>query len=172
MIFRNEILQIGTTQKTYGVKGEIVILFRTPEYADLDTDCYFLEIEGIPVPFFVEDLVYTSDCSARVKLEGVDDEQRALRYVNLPVFLPQERVKPAMREEATDWFFFIGYKVIDQTGTEIGIITAVDDATMNVLFIVVRGTEELLIPATEDFITAVDEQERILEMVLPEGLLE
>lgn len=52
MIARNDILSVGTTQKPYGIRGEIVVRFRNAAYADVDADYYFLEIEGIPVPFF------------------------------------------------------------------------------------------------------------------------
>jgi ribosomal 30S subunit maturation factor RimM len=35
-----------------------------------------------------------------------------------------------------------------------------------------HGEKEILIPATEDFITTIDEELKIIEMNLPEGLLD
>jgi 16S rRNA processing protein RimM len=52
------------------------------------------------------------------------------------------------------------------------VISGVDSATMNVLFIVVKDDEEILIPATEDFIVKIDSNEKCLYMKLPEGLLD
>jgi 16S rRNA processing protein RimM len=43
---------------------------------------------------------------------------------------------------------------------------------MNVLFVVRNEDEELLIPAVEDFIAAIDEENNLIEMYLPEGLIE
>ncbi|MDD5346025.1 MAG: 16S rRNA processing protein RimM, partial [Proteiniphilum sp.] len=71
-----------------------------------------------------------------------------------------------------DWRLFIGYTITNQYGTILGVIEDVDDGTINVLFIVRDGDNEHLIPATDDFIAAVDEKNRILEMYIPEGLIE
>jgi 16S rRNA processing protein RimM len=172
VISRNEILQVGSTQKPYGIKGNIVVRFRKAEYADVETDYYFLEIEGIPVPFFVEEFTYSTDVTARVKFEDVDDEIAAARYVNIPVFLPRELLKSPVGQTEAGWDYFMGFTVVDSCGKELGVIEDVDESTMNVLFIVRNNGKEYLIPAAEDFITAVDEENNLIEMYLPEGLIE
>ncbi len=73
-------------------------------------------------------------------------------------------------ENSDDWEFFVGYSIVDQHGETIGVIREVDSSTINVLFVVQHDEDELLIPATEDFIVAVDEEKKLLEMYLPEGL--
>jgi len=170
MISIGDHLQVGRTQKPYGIRGEIIILFRKAEYAEVDTEFYFLEIEGIPVPFFVEEFTFTTDVSARVKFEDVNDEKQASRYANTEVFLPREAVSEESGENSDDWEFFVGYSIVDQHGETIGVIREVDSSTINVLFVVQHDEDELLIPATEDFIVAVDEEKKLLEMYLPEGL--
>ena len=54
-----------------------------------------------------------------------------------------------------------------------GSIAHVNDDTMNVLFEVVtpEGTN-LLIPAVEDFMEDIDHRNRVIRMMLPEGLLD
>lgn len=172
MIGANDLLPVAHTQKPYGVRGELLLLFRRSEYAELDADYYFLEIDAIPVPFRVEEFTFVTDTTARVKLEDVDDEQTAARFSRLEVLLPRELVLSAGEQEDTDWRFFLGFTVTDQHGKTLGVIEEVDDATINVLFIVREDDKEHLIPATDDFIAAVDERSRILEMYLPEGLIE
>ncbi|WP_294081158.1 ribosome maturation factor RimM [Proteiniphilum sp. UBA5384] len=172
MISRKDILQVGSTQKPYGIKGEIIIRFRKEEYADIETEYYFLEIEGIPVPFFVEEFTYTTEVTGRVKFEDVDDEKTAARYVNIAIFLPRELVRSSGESATSDWEYFTGFSVIDQYGKRLGVIEEVDDSTMNVLFVVRNEDEELLIPAVEDFIAAIDEENNLIEMYLPEGLIE
>ena len=171
-IFPQEIIQIGRTQKPYGIKGELNILFDRAEYAELDSEYYFLMIENIPVPFFIEDFTFTTDVGARVKFEDIDDEKIASKYSNLAVCIPQELVEEIEESEASDWSYFIGYDVVGLDGELIGKISSIDETTLNVLFILENGDEEILIPATEDFITAIDEETKIIEMDLPEGLLE
>ncbi|MEA5130074.1 MAG: ribosome maturation factor RimM [Proteiniphilum sp.] len=172
MISGKDILLVGSTQKPYGIKGEIIIRFRKAEYADIDTEYYFLEIEGIPVPFFVEEFTYSTDVTARVKFEDVDDEIAAARYVNMDIYLPRELVKSRAEKEMSDWDYFTGFTVIDQHGVKLGIIEEVDNSTMNVLFVVKNDEKEYLIPATEDFIEAIDEEGNLIEMFLPDGLIE
>jgi 16S rRNA processing protein RimM len=171
MIEKNEILQIGRTQKPHGIKGELTVVFQKAEYADIDTEFYFLEIEGIPVPFFVEEFIFGTDVMARIKFEDVNDEIMASRYKNLNIFLPREFIKTTHTRDASSWDFFVGYTIIDQHGSNLGIITEIDEATINVLFKVEDGENELLIPATEDFITKIDEKNNQLGMNLPEGLI-
>lgn len=175
MILEKDILPVGRTQKPYGIRGEIVLLFQKGEYANLDVDYYFLEMDGIPVPFFVEEFSGTTDVAARVKFMEVEDEKSASRLVNKRVLLPREMVKSISVTEGStgiDWDFFIGFDVVDQHGTQVGTIQGVDDSTLNVLFVVVHDEDERLIPATEDFIVTLDEEKKIIEMNLPEGLLD
>lgn len=55
----------------------------------------------------------------------------------------------------------------------LGEIIDVDDATMNVLFVIEKKDgEELLLPAHEEFIVDLDKKKRILKVNIPEGLLE
>ena len=163
MISEKDILQVGRTQKPYGIKGEIILLFHKAEYAELDTEYYFLEIDGLPVPFFVEEFTFSTNVSARVKFTDVDDEKSASRYVNTDVYLPRERLKPEQKPNEDDWNYFLGYTIVDQHGVNLGTIEEVDETTQNILFIVKSEEKEHLIPATDDFIAAIDEENKIIE---------
>lgn len=172
MIQEKDIFPIGQTQKTHGIRGEVTLLFDNAEFAELDVDFYFLDMDGIPVPYFVEEYTNMTDVSARVKFVDVVDERSASILVNKRVLIPREIVKLAGGQPEDAWKYFIGFHVVDQHGEQLGSIEEVDDSTLNVLFVVVNEKEEHLIPATEDFIVAIDEDEKIIEMHLPEGLLE
>ena len=54
-----------------------------------------------------------------------------------------------------------------------GTLVSTGDAPANILFVVATPEgDELLIPAQEAFVDSIDEQERIIHMNLPEGLLD
>lgn len=54
----------------------------------------------------------------------------------------------------------------------VGEIHSVDDSTINTLFeLVTPEGDDLLIPATDELISDINTEERIIEMNLPEGLL-
>ncbi|MDR1516563.1 MAG: ribosome maturation factor RimM [Dysgonamonadaceae bacterium] len=172
MILRDDVIQVGRLLKPYGIRGEITLLFDKPEYGDIDTEYYFLEIEGIFVPFFVEEMTFSSDAAARVKFEDVGNEAQAARLSKLPAFLHREATNGVSQQTPADWDAFIGYSIVQTNGERLGTIKDVDSATINVLFVVDTDKGELLIPATEDFILAINEGAKTMQMDLPEGLVE
>ncbi len=175
MIEEKNLFEIGKLLKPHGVKGEVTVLFKKPEYADIDTKYYFLFLDGMYVPFFIEEFMFNSDVTALIKFQGFNSVEQASNYANTVVFVPNELVEalePAQEVFDSEWDQFVGYTIIDENSSIIGVIREVDSATMNVLFIVVKDDEEILIPATEDFIVMLDSNKKHLHMKLPEGLLD
>ena len=172
MITKDEVIKIGKLQKSYGIKGEISLVFDKPAYAGIDTEFYFLDIDRIFVPFLVEEITFITDTAARIKFEDINDETAAARFANLHVFLLRKQMPENLGEENPEWDFFIGYRVYDQYNRDLGNIKSVDTATVNALFIVKQANEEYLIPATDDFITWVNDEQKIICMNLPEGLID
>jgi 16S rRNA processing protein RimM len=174
MIQEKNLFEIGKILKPHGVKGEVTVLFNKPEFADSDSNYYFLFLDGMYVPFFVEDFVFNSNVTARIKLQGVDSIEKASIYSNIFVFLPKELVKkpPEVESFDSEWDEFIGYTVFDENTINIGTIREVDSSTINVLFIIEKDGKEVLIPATADFIVKIDDTQKQLYMKLPDGLLD
>ena len=76
------------------------------------------------------------------------------------------------QDEITSWKFFVGFKVYDVHHGDLGEVVDVDDATMNVLFVIEKEGEELLLPAHEEFILDIDKAQKVLTVDIPEGLLD
>ena len=106
-----------------------------------------------------------------MKLEDVDTEEEARSFVNREVYYPKSFYIDEETEVAPG-DYFIGFKVIDEEYGELGVIESVDDSTANILFVVEYQGRELLIPANDDFVTALDEKHKIIRMNIPEGLLD
>ncbi|MDR1698545.1 MAG: ribosome maturation factor RimM [Prevotellaceae bacterium] len=170
MIKEEELFQIGNLHKPHAIHGEMSATF-TSHSVDLD-ECPFmvLNIDGIFVPFFIESYRYKTDTTALIKFEGIDSEEEAKRLSNLSIYLPL-KYRQENQDNENDIHYFTGFKVIDSALGELGRITDIDDSTANVLFIITTlNGEELLIPATDDFVEKIDEKNRILLMNLPEGI--
>ncbi|MDL2255087.1 ribosome maturation factor RimM [Parabacteroides sp. OttesenSCG-928-G06] len=173
MIRQEDLLKIGRFTKPHGVKGEIALQTTTGLLEDAEEPYLVCEIEGIFVPFFLEEYRYKSNTILLVKLEDIDSEEQARRFAGLEVYLPYEMI-----EEEKDlvgevsWDNFIGYMLIDETKGAIGPVIDVDESTLNVLFHIDRDGEEFLFPAVEELITAIDYEEKELRVNLPEGLLD
>ncbi len=172
MIKQEEVYRIGRLGKPHGVKGEVSFQVSDDVFDRVDADCLVLELDGILVPFFIEEYRFRSEDIALLKLEGVDTADQARELTGCSVFFLR-RLADNDREEVT-WAEIIGYRVIDaNTLQEVGTLTDVDDSTVNTLFnVTTKEGDEVLLPAGEDLITAVDKAARNITMTIPEGLLD
>lgn len=174
MIKETEVFKIGKLIKPHGVKGEISFQFDNDIFDKADCPYLICLIDDIFVPFFIEEYRFKGKETALLTFEDIDSEEKARRMSGLEVFYPKKYVSEQDEEEIDySWSYFLGFKVVDSSLGEIGEIVDVDDATMNVLFCLERKNgDELIIPASEDFIDQVDDDEEIIYMTLPEGLIE
>ncbi len=164
MITENDIIAVGKTGKTHGVRGEITISFDT-EFDFDQCDYFVFEMDAIFVPFFIESSRRKNETTMLVKIDGIDDEPAARELCGKTVFVKKELITEA-DELALD--YFIGFEIVDERLGKIGTIDDIDDSTANTLFAV----GEQLIPVSEDFIVEIDHDRKILTMNLPDGLLQ
>ena len=171
MIKKEEVFKIGIINKPHGVKGEVSFTF-TDDIFDRVEDCDYLVLllDGILVPFFIEEYRFRSDNVALVKFEGIDSTEKARAMTNVEVYYPVKFMDD--QEEISSWNYFIGFRVEDIHHGCLGTVVDVDDATMNVLFVIENGDEEVLLPAHEEFILDIDRKKKILKVDIPDGLLD
>ncbi len=168
MIREEEVYKIGRLGKTHGVRGEISFLFDDDVFDRVDADYLVLQVDGIFIPFFMEEYRFKSDANAIVKFEDIDTQERARDLTGCDVFFP--RALSDSDDDALSWAEIIGFSLIDAaTGETIGQIASVDDSTLNILFELEDNT---LVPASEELITDVDKDNRTITIELPQGLLD
>lgn len=168
MIRKEEVYKIGRLGKVHGIKGEISFLLDDDVFDRVDADYLVLDVDGILVPFFIEEYRFKTDSNVLMKFDGIDTQERARELTGCDVYFP--RALAENDEENLSWAEMIGYSLVDaQSGQKIGTIAAVDDSTINILFELEDGR---LIPASEELITNIDTQKHQIEINLPEGILE
>ena len=168
MIRQEEVYKIGKLGKTHGVKGEISFLFDDDVFDRTDADYLILEIDGILVPFFIEEYRFKTDSNALMKFDGIDTQERARELTGCDVYFRRDMADED--SEHVSWAELIGYRLIDAaSGAEVGTIASVDDSTINILFELEDGK---LSPASEELITNVDTSKHQIAINLPEGILE
>ena len=165
MIKPEEVFRIGRLGKAHGIKGELTFQFDDDVFDRVDADYLLLDVDGILVPFFIEEYRFRSDTVAIVKFEDVDTQQRATELTGSDVYFPRAL---ATDDDSLTLASLVGYSVVD-AGRTVGRIAAIDDSTVNTLFVLEDGT---LIPAVAELITAIDHDTRHISMTLPEGLLD
>ena len=166
MIKSEEVYRIGRLDKTHGVKGEVSFQFDDDIFDQVDCDYLVLDVDGILVPFFIEEYRFRSDSVALVKFEDIDTQQRAAELTGCDVYFPRAL---AAEDESPSLTMLVGFDIVEANGgTTVGRIAAIDDSTANLLFELEDGR---LIPANDDLIEDIDTQQQKITMSLPEGLL-
>lgn len=171
------LFKIGRLGKPHGVRGELSFLFDDDVFDRVDADFLFVEIDGLPVPFFIEEYRFRSDDTALMKFDGIDTEDAAAELTGCDVLFPRDMADD--NDGAVSKAEIVGYSVIDAaTGQPVGTIASVDNSTANLLFEVLPNDattsaqgETILIPANEDLIKDVDRQGHSITIAIPDGLL-
>ncbi len=167
MIKNEEVYRIGRLGKPHGVKGEVSLLFDDDIFDRADCDYLVLSVDGILVPFFIEEYRFRSDTVALVKFENIDTQQRAAELTGCDVYFPRAL---ADDDEAPALALLVGFDLVEANeGRVVGRIAAIDDTTANTLFELEDGR---LIPASDDLVDDIDLKQRTITMRLPEGLLD
>jgi 16S rRNA processing protein RimM len=171
MIQKEEVLKVGFFTKPHGIKGELSLVTEYELFEDENDPYLVCEMDGILVPFFVKSFRHKNNTVVLVKLDGIDDEQSAKRFINQEVFYPSNRLKTPEADDPP-WKFFTGYLLVDTNYGELGVITEVDNTTINTLLRVDYRGKELLAPMSEEIFSAADFILKKLFVRLPDGILD
>ena len=167
MISNESVYKIGRIGKSHGVKGEVSFQFSDDIFDRVDAEYLILEIDGILVPFFMEEYRFRNDSICLVKFCDVDTQQQASELTGCNVYFPRELAETD--DEMPSLSELVGFCIVDaETKNVIGTIESIDNQTVNILFELDDGT---LIPASDDLIADIDMKKREITMHIPEGLL-
>lgn len=168
MIKAEDVYKIGRIGKAHGIKGEVSLQFDDDIFDRVDADYLVLDIDGILVPFYMEEYRFRNDSVCLVKFCDIDTQQRAAELTGCDVYFPRALAEEA--DEMPSLVSLVGFDMVDASdGKTVGNIVAIDDQTANILFELNDGT---LIPANDDLITDIDWEGQRITMNIPKGLLE
>lgn len=169
MIRQEDLYKIGRLGKAHGIKGEVSMQVDDDAFDRVDAEYLVLELDGIMVPFFMEEYRFKSDETALIKFEGIDTQERARELTGTEVYFPREMVEASMDDGELSYAQLVGYTLYNANdGKEVGVIELVDEQTMNIMFELTDGT---LIPASEELITDIDVEQHRISVDIPDGLL-
>ena len=166
MILEKELFKAGKINKTHGVNGELNCAI------DADTidraEYMVLDMDGIFVPFFIENIRVKSTNSSLITLEDIENETEARKLIGKDIYLPLHLMG---EQDMLSYEYFIGFTVVNND-EKIGEISYVDDQTVNILFGINTESGDILLPAVEEFIAEVDNENKILYTCYPEEIVE
>jgi 16S rRNA processing protein RimM len=161
-------LAIGLLQAPRGVRGEfrVFILTDFPERFKRLRSA-FLGEEHAPVD--VESVRMTAD-GAILKLRGVDTPEAARPFANQLLYIPVEEAKE-LEDDQYYWYQILGLEVWTTDERRLGEVVDILPTGSNDVYVVKGDAGEVLIPAIEDVVTAIDLECKRMTVELIEGLL-
>ncbi len=166
MIEQSELIRIGTMRRPHGKSGELQCQMDNDYWDEAEADFLILLLDGIFVPFRVEDWRGKGADSLIFRLKGVDTEVKALRLMNAEAYMLRRDLNEEAEEMMT-WQDLVGFEVLNSEETVQGRVAAVDESTINTLLELEDGR---LLPVHEDLIIEIDEPQKRIILDLPEGL--
>lgn len=161
--------RVGFINKSSGFKGEMHgILQMTNPQRMLKHSFLFIQLEGLPVPFFIEEMEVNGE-QLIVKLEGINSQEEARKYAQKDIYL--EKLVEKKKKTPLTWKELKGYIVVDSTYGEIGPIEEVIEYPMQFIARIIKGEKEILFPLNEDLVDDVDSEAKTIRVSSPEGLL-
>jgi 16S rRNA processing protein RimM len=162
---------IGFISKPHGFNGELIFAIRDGEAEDYNNvKFFFIELEGKPVPFFVEE-IKTHRNDILVKLEDINTEADAKKLTGKKIYAEASDANLSAGGE-TDWTSLIGYEVFEIAYGSLGKLKGIEEYPQQVIAHCMVNGKEVLFPLNEDFISEIDTEKRELRLDLPEGLLD
>lgn len=173
MISKEQLIQIGHSLKPHGVKGEITIMLDISDIHSLS--CIIMCIDGIFVPFFIENIRSRGKESILVKFLDINSDIEVNEFSGKEIYALKEDVPNYNDDSDSDIMYaeeFIGYSLYNANHIKVGEIIDFDDSTENALFIINKDNgEELLIPIVDEFIIDINTNKKKVVMNFPEELL-
>jgi 16S rRNA processing protein RimM len=167
-----EFTEIGYTLKPHGLQGEIKIFVQEQwEEAIDDLEVVYLEMKGKKVPYFLDSV--RGGGAMIASFEDIDSRDDALVISSKTMFAKSSDLPEPEPVETVDIPDFIGYKMVDKaSGETLGKIIGMVEFPHQIMAVLEYQGREVLIPMVDQYVLGQDEKLMILEMALPEGLLD
>ena len=166
-----QLRNIGKLVSVFGLKGEILLLHNLGRKTNLPgLQTIFLEAKkGEWLPHFVEKTRGRNDKEIYLKLEGIDTKEKARPLVQKEVWISEGDFSKHAGKKAP--IAMVGYHILDH-GKDLGEILEVIEQAHQVLCRLEIENKEVLIPVHEEFLKRIDRKNKLVEMALPDGLLD
>lgn len=167
---KEDLFRIGFVNKISGYKGNLscIITIARPQKL-LTSKFLFLILEGLPVPFAIENIELKGE-ELIIKFEDVDSELQAKKFLRKEIF--SDKMVDKKKIDLLSWTDLKNYIAIDKTNGEIGLITEVLEYPMQMIARCMFNGREILFPLNDDIVLRIDDEEKKVFVELPDGLFD
>lgn len=163
-------IRVGQILKPLGTSGALKVDIQDDFFDDIvASDHLFVKINGHFVPYFIEDLKETNHLL--LKIEDINSPESASAFTLKDLYLREKDITSEKYADQISKEGWVGFKLYDRDEL-IGIIDDIEIYPQQIMGSVNYKNKKILIPLVDAFIKTIDEDNNILIMELPEGLLD
>ncbi len=164
-------LPVGKFVATHGLNGELVLQHTLGKRSNLAgiKALFIEEKKGQFIPWFIEKTKIRTAEETLVKLEGVDTKEKAQKLSRQPVWLSEIDFDKNVSKRAP--VKLLGYH-IHEAGEDLGEILELIEQPHQLLCRLQIQGKDVFIPLHEESLERVDHKLKIVQVNLPEGLLD
>ena len=164
---------IGRVSKPHGVTGEIRIEYFNSEDPHFFSNYKIIFLQGDEESLHPYRLLTVRPHKRFIlaQLEGIQSRAEAEQLRGKVVLIDPSELPP-LEEDEYYWQDILGMRVISEQGEDLGTIKDIVPTGSNDVYVVQKGAQEFLIPATQDVIMSIDIEGRTMVIRPLEGLLQ
>ena len=133
-------------------------------------DAIFIEQKtGSFIPYFIQSASAKTDTISHLQLEGVKTREAANFLTSKKVWLPQADFQKLVEKNSP--LALLGY-MVQEAGKNIGVIQEVIEQPHQLMVTILYQGQEAYIPLHEESLKGVNHAKKIVQVELPDGLLE
>ncbi|MBO7646886.1 MAG: 16S rRNA processing protein RimM [Bacteroidales bacterium] len=167
----NDYFYLGTLTKPFGLKGGLCAFFDADNPERYQTlTAVFLDLDGELIPYQIDKIQYRGRNQFIIFFHDIDADE-AKDLIQADLYLPLSELPPL---EGNRFYFHevVGFQVHDKAKGYIGNCIGFLELANNPVMQIDHDGVEILIPASQQFVTKVDRDNKVLYVDTPEGLID
>ena len=156
---------LGEFIKLFSFKGEIILYSDNTISIIENLDSVFIDIDGAFVPFQIKKSKSHKKNIFRVLLEGISSESEAKDFLKKSVYINKLEDQDNINNIVDNFNIY-------NNNEHVGIVVSTINKTGQTIIEVKMSKKIVLIPLVDELITKINYEEKKIQMILPEGLLD
>jgi len=168
----DSLILIGKVAATHGIKGQLRITTYSGHFDSLlAVDAVILKEPSGRMSTLTVSSAVVHGRKMLLAFAGLPDINKVLHLVGSELYLRLDQL-PETEEGEYYWRDLIGLKVVTVDGELLGVLQSIIETGSNDVYVVKSAARELLIPALEDIVTAIDLSAGIMTITPVVGLFD
>lgn len=161
------LVRVGKLTRPHGIKGAVLLSLGAQNRPDTSkTKVFFIEINGVPTPFFASEIKIMGKNLALV-FDDCKTIEQAQKLCGSDVWVEQKDLVKEKKQKD-----FTGYNLVDAVKGELGKIIEIVDMPGQRMFSLEVNKKEVLLPFNEELIEKTDNKTKTIYYRAPEGLID